>query len=100
MILSTMRAADQGANGQLFEGIGVKDRQLNLRSFANVGLSNSVPAALTFLEASPEGFPYKLCYQFGIEPYRLYPNITLTAAEVTEIRSNIGSPSSDHSWSL
>ena len=55
----------------------ITNNVLFIRTYSNVGLVQSIPEPMNFKTASPEGEPYKLCYKFASEPYKLYPNLYL-----------------------
>ena len=46
---------------------------------------------LLFSEPSPEGRPFKVCYKFRNEPFKLYENVLLNAKQLSTITANVGS---------
>jgi len=81
-----------GNNGQPMTGKSIVDNELFIRTYSNVGLVQSIPEPMNFNAASPEGEPYKLCYKFAAEPYKLYAGLVLRSMRVTSVTVNIGSP--------
>jgi hypothetical protein len=80
------------ANAQSMTGSAIKNNVMTLRTYANVGLVASIPESMNFRAASPEGEPYKLCYKFADEPFKLYSQLYLNSLRVTSVNVNIGSP--------
>jgi hypothetical protein len=80
-------------NAQAIAGTGVVDNQLTVRTFATLGLVNSVPVELIISSATTHGGPLVMCYQFASEPYKLYPSIQVKVAILTNLTVNVGSPS-------
>merc|ERR1711871_766508 len=79
-------------NAQKMDGNVIKDNVMTVRTYANVGLVSTIPESMNFRTASPQGEPYKLCYKFADEPFKLYPQLYLNSLRVTSVNVNIGSP--------
>ena len=91
--ITTDAGCGQGStNAQSIAGTGVLDNQLVIRTFATLGLVNSVPVELIISSATSHGGPLVLCYQFASEPYKLYPSIQVSVAVLTNLTVNAGSP--------
>ena len=83
----------ESENAQPIEGNGVSANQLSLRTFTTLGLINTVPVELIIAAATEHGGPLVLCYKFATEPYKLYSNIEVSVAVLTNVTVNIGSDS-------
>ena len=46
---------------------------------------------LLFSQPSPEGSPFKVCYKFKNEPFKLYDNVLMSAKQLSSIAANVGS---------
>ena len=57
-------------------GEGVVDGVIHVRANGN---------RVSFNAPSPTGLPYKLCYRFSDEPYKLFQSVTLTVKQVIGI---------------
>ena len=92
--VTTDAGCGQGnVNAQAIAGTGVSDNQLVVRTFATLGLVNSVPVELIISSATAHGGPLVLCYQFASEPYKLYPGISVSVAVLTNLTVSVGSSS-------
>jgi hypothetical protein len=78
-------------NAQPIQGTGVAQNQLVTRTFTTLGLVNTVPVELIIAAATAHGGPIVLCYKFASEPYKLYSNIQVSVAVLTNVTVNIGS---------
>lgn len=56
-------------------------------------VSSSLNIQPTFTQASLDGQPFAICYKFGSNPFKLYPNLGFTVKEITSVSSDVGVPS-------
>ena len=90
-VTSDLECGVGSANAQAIAGTGVVSNQLVVRTFATLGLVNSVPVELIISSATSHGGPLVLCYQFEDEPYKLYSDIQVNVAVLTNLTVNVGS---------
>lgn len=55
-------------------------------------VSTSLNIQPTLTQASPDGQPFAICYKFGSNPFKLYPDFGFTVKEITSVSSNVGVP--------
>ncbi|TYZ64574.1 hypothetical protein PybrP1_001485 [[Pythium] brassicae (nom. inval.)] len=49
-------------------------------------------AQFTFTQSSLDGRPFRVCYKFGSNPFKLYPNLAFTVKEILSVSSDVGVP--------
>lgn len=55
-----------------------------------LAVSSSVTIQPTFTQASIDGQSFAICYKFGSNPFKLYPDLGFTVKEITSVSSNVG----------
>jgi hypothetical protein len=53
-------------------------------------LSADDDATFKFTQSSPDGQPFAICYKFGMNPFKLYPALSVTVKQIKSVTADVG----------